>query len=76
MHQNFRHVREVRNRTMGPRRGLLPLLEVQHGFTLIELLVACALLLIVLSTVAFLFAGTSSSRLDVERSGRLRYPVV
>ena len=41
------------------------------GFTLVELLVACAVALLVLGSVAMMFAGTSGGRLDVERTGRL-----
>jgi type IV pilus assembly protein PilW len=41
------------------------------GFTLIELLVAVTVSMLVLGSVALVFAGTSSSRGDVERSARL-----
>lgn len=41
------------------------------GFSLVELLVACAVSMLVIGTVALTFAGTSSNRLDVERTGRL-----
>jgi len=42
-----------------------------RGFTLIELMVAIVLALLVLGTVAGVYAGTSSTRSDVERAGRL-----
>ena len=43
----------------------------QRGLSLIELLVACAVALLVLGAVAFMFGGTTGNRLDVERTGRL-----
>lgn len=42
-----------------------------RGMTLIELLVSMAIALIVIGAVAVTFSGTSSGRLEVERSGRL-----
>lgn len=42
-----------------------------RGFTLIEMLVALALAMLVLGTVAVVFAGTSRNRGDLERSSRL-----
>ncbi|HEX8010169.1 MAG TPA: PilW family protein [Casimicrobiaceae bacterium] len=45
--------------------------HVQKGLSLIELMVAMVLALLVLSAVAWLFAGSSNARNDVERSGRL-----
>jgi type IV pilus assembly protein PilW len=42
-----------------------------RGFTLVELLVACAVAMLVLGSVAMMFGGTSSGRLEVERAGRL-----
>src|SRR5689334_1776122 len=46
-------------------------MEAQRGLSLIELLVACAVALLVLGGVAFMFGGTTGNRLDVERTGRL-----
>jgi type IV pilus assembly protein PilW len=42
-----------------------------RGFTLIELMVAMVLALLVLGAVATLYAGTSGTRSDLERAGRL-----
>src|SRR5215212_3150568 len=53
------------------RRLTRPTLRRASGFTLIELMVACAVAMLVLGSVAVIFAGTSSGRMEVERSGRL-----
>jgi type IV pilus assembly protein PilW len=45
--------------------------EALRGFSLIELMVAMALSLLVLGAVAWLFAGSSGNRNEVERTGRL-----
>jgi type IV pilus assembly protein PilW len=42
-----------------------------RGFTLIEFMVAMVLAMLVLGAVAGLYAGTSGTRTDVERAGRL-----
>jgi type IV pilus assembly protein PilW len=42
-----------------------------RGFTLVEFMVAAVLAMLVLGAVAGLYAGTSGTRSDVERAGRL-----
>jgi type IV pilus assembly protein PilW len=55
---------------MPPQHATLPPSN-SRGFTLVELLVACAVAMLVIGTLAVAFGGTSSGRLDVERTGRL-----
>lgn len=52
-------------------RALSGMLAIERGFTLIEMMVAMTLMLLVLGVLAALFGGTSGSRSEVERSGRL-----
>lgn len=45
-------------------------LQIQGGFTLVELMVGIALGLVVLAVVSTVFVNVSSSRRDIERTGR------
>jgi type IV pilus assembly protein PilW len=47
------------------------MMRTARGFTLIELMVAMVLALLVLGAVAAVYAGTSGTRSEVERAGRL-----